>query len=129
MPGIRTSSFEQATDIRPFVGGTGELAMLDLDGAAVGKATFRPGWRWSEHVKPIAGTDSCLAPHAGYVLSGHMTVRMDDGTESNLEPGQVVVIAPGHDAWVVGQEDCVMLDWQGYVDYAKPTASTRTTTA
>ena len=86
----------------------------------VGRAVFEPGWRWSDHVKPIAGTTSCRAAHAGYVMSGHLTVRMDDGSEENFDPGDVMVVAPGHDAWVVGPEACVMIDWQGAVDYAKP---------
>ena len=120
MAGMQKLSFNQSTDVRPFKEGKGELRVLDLDGPSVGLATFEPGWRWSEHVKPIAGTDSCLAPHAGYMISGHMTVRMNDGTEQNYDPGDVMVIPPGHDAWVVGQQPCVVLDWQGYVDYAKP---------
>jgi quercetin dioxygenase-like cupin family protein len=125
MAGISKTRFDAATDVRPFADGKGSLSMLDLDGAAVGMATFEPGWRWSDHVKPIAGTDSCMAPHAGYVMSGHMTIRMDDGSEENIDPGDVVTIAPGHDAWVVGQEPCVMLDWQGYLDYAKPAGAAR----
>lgn len=129
MTGILKRRFDQARDIRPFADGKGELAMLDLEGASVGLARFDPGWRWSEHVKPIAGTDSCQAPHAGYVMSGHMTVRMDDGSEENLDPGDVVTIAPGHDAWVVGQEPCLMLDWQGFTDYARPRTATGSTTA
>jgi quercetin dioxygenase-like cupin family protein len=129
MAGIMKKRFEQSKDIRPFADGKGELAMLDLDGASVGKATFEPGWRWSEHIKPIAGTASCEAAHAGIILSGHMTIRMDDGTEENFDPGDIMVVAPGHDAWVVGPEPCVALDWQGFVDYAKPKAATRSTTA
>jgi quercetin dioxygenase-like cupin family protein len=117
---MSVQKFEDATDVRPFVEKMGELRMLELEGIPVGRAVFQPGWRWSDHVKPIAGTASCEAPHAGYVLSGHMTIRMNDGTEANLAPGDCVNIPPGHDAWVVGQEPCVMLDWQGYADYAKP---------
>jgi quercetin dioxygenase-like cupin family protein len=124
MAGIQKKQFSSATDVRPFKADKGELRKIDLDGPAAGKATFQPGWRWSEHVKPIAGTDSCQAPHLGYVLSGQMTIRMDDGTEDTIHTGDFVSIAPGHDAWVVGDEPCVMLDWQGYADYAKPTAAT-----
>ncbi|MCW2601571.1 MAG: cupin [Frankiales bacterium] len=129
MRAIFKKRFDQAEDVRPFADNKGELAMLDLDGASVGKATFQPGWRWSDHVKPIAGTDSCEAAHAGYVITGHMTVRMNDGTEVNFDPGDVMVVQPGHDAWVVGQEPCVVIDWQGYTDYAKPTASSRSAKA
>lgn len=120
MSNITVQRFESSTDVRPFTDGKGSLSTLTLEGGMVGRAVFEPGWRWSDHVKPIAGTASCMAPHTGYVLSGHMTVRMDDGTEANLDPGDLVTIAPGHDAWVVGNEPCVMLDWQGYADYAKP---------
>ena len=129
MAQILKRRFEDATDVRRFADGKGELAMLDLDGAPVGKATFEPGWRWSDHVKPIAGTDSCQAPHAGVVLSGHMTVRMNDGKEENYDPGDVMMVAPGHDAWVVGQEPCVVLDGQGFPDYAKPASAATAATA
>lgn len=78
-----------------------------------------PGWRWSEHVKPIAGTDSCQAPHAAYVISGRMHVVMDDGTESDFGPGDVMIAPPGHDAWTVGDEACVCVDWSGVTNYAK----------
>ena len=129
MAGISRRRFEDTPDIRPFADDKGRLAMVDLDGMAVGKAVFEPGWRWSEHVKPIAGTDSCQAAHAGYLLSGHLTVRMNDGSEVNFDPGDLMVVAPGHDAWVVGPEPCVMLDWQGAVDYAKPRVDLGTTSA
>lgn len=127
MAGIAKGQFDHSSDVRPFADGKGHLAMLDFDGMAVGRAVFEPGWRWSEHVKPIAGTNSCQVAHAGYLLSGHLTVRMDDGSEENFDPGDVMVVGPGHDAWTVGQEPCVMLDWQGAINYAKPTAGTRTT--
>jgi quercetin dioxygenase-like cupin family protein len=81
---------------------------------------FQPGWRWSEDVKPIAGTQSCQAPHAIYVISGRMGIRMDDGTEGEIGPGDIAMIEPGHDAWVVGDEACVGVDFGGYASYAKP---------
>ena len=71
-------------------------------------------------MKPIAGTDSCQAPHLGYVVSGRQKVRMDDGTEMEFGPGDVVCIPPGHDGWTVGDEPCVVLDFSGMTDYAKP---------
>ena len=129
MAGITKGRFERSGDVRPFADGKGQMSMLDLDGMAVGRAVFEPGWRWSDHVKPIAGTSSCQVAHAGYVMSGHLTIRMDDGSEENFDPGDVMVVAPGHDAWVVGPEPCVMLDWQGALNYAKPGATTRATTA
>ena len=73
----------------------------------------------SEHVKPLAGTDSCQAPHTGYVLSGRMGVRMDDGAEAEVGPGDAFVISPGHDAWTVDDEPCILLDFSGMDQYAK----------
>jgi quercetin dioxygenase-like cupin family protein len=78
-----------------------------------------PGWRWSEHARPIAGTDSCQAVHTGYILSGRMQVVMDDGTDGRAGPGDAFVIPPGHDAWTVGDDPCVFLDFSGMADYIK----------
>src|SRR2546430_17021308 len=98
----------------------GEMAIVNVSGVTIGRATFQPGWKWSNDVKPIAGTDSCQAPHTGYVISGRMHIVMDDGTEADAGPGDAVAISPGHDAWIVGDEPCVMLDWSGAANYAKP---------
>ena len=97
----------------------GHADVVDLGGHAVLLGTFEPGWRWSEDVKPIAKTDSCQAPHMMYCLSGRMGIRMEDGTEAEIGPGDVATIAPGHDAWVVGDEACVAVDFGGYAQYAK----------
>jgi len=129
MAGITKGDFDHTNDIRPFADGKGHMTVLDLDGMSVGRGVFEPGWRWSDHVKPIAGTSSCQAAHAGYVVSGHLTVRMDDGSEMNFDPGDVMVVHPGHDAWTVGNEPCVMIDWQGALDYAKSRAAAGTATA
>lgn len=88
----------------------GEVDIATLPGATFGRALFNPGWRWSVDVKPTAGTASCQAAHLGYVISGRMHVRMDDGTEADLGPGDAHVVPPGHDAWVVGDEQLVVLD-------------------
>ncbi|GGT59917.1 cupin domain-containing protein [Streptomyces purpureus] len=120
MPGLIKRSLNTPDETRPFEAGMGQLELVDMEGASVGRATFQPGWRWSEHVKPIAGTDSCEASHVGYVVSGRIRVRMNDGAEEEFGPGDSMVCPPGHDAWVVGDEPCVALDWQGFVDYAKP---------
>ncbi|GGK61079.1 cupin domain-containing protein [Nocardia camponoti] len=112
-------NFNSPEEIRPFEGDMGHLDLLTTEVGPVGRAVFEPGWRWSDHVKPIAGTDSCEAPHIGYCLSGHLHVEMDDGEAQDFGPGDLMVVPPGHDAWVVGEEPCVMLDWQGYADYAK----------
>jgi quercetin dioxygenase-like cupin family protein len=104
---------------RPFKDGKGQLEVVETGTGMVGRATFEPGWKWSEHVKPIAGTDSCQAPHMGYIVSGRMHIVMDDGTEEEFGPGDVMIAPPGHDAWTVGDEACVAIDWQGVADYAK----------
>ena len=97
----------------------GRMDVVTLGDVVVGRAVFEPGWRWSEHVKPVAGTDSCQVPHVGYVVSGRLVVRMDDGSEQEIGPGDAVTIPPGHDAWTVGDEACTMLDFSGAEQYAK----------
>ena len=90
-----------------------------LDGVTFGKITLLPGWRWSESVKPIAGTASCEAPHTQYHISGRLAIRMDDGTEFVYGPGDVAQVPPGHDAWVVGDEPAVIIDVTGMTHYAE----------
>ena len=97
----------------------GKVELVNIAGATIGRATFEPGWKWSTCLKPIANTNSCQAAHFGYQVSGTMTTRMDDGTEKTSKAGDVLNIPPGHDAWVVGNEPVVILDFQGMVDYAK----------
>jgi hypothetical protein len=90
----------------------GYVEAVHLPGGVIfDRTTFGPGWRWSEAVKPIAGTDSCMFHHVGWVVSGRMHIRHDDGAELEIGPGDAVVIEPGHDAWTVGDEDCVMVDF------------------
>lgn len=112
-------SLNSPDETRPFEGETGQLQLVNIDGGAVGRATFQPGWRWSTHVKPIARTDSCQAAHAGYFISGRMKVVMDDGTEDEFGPGDLMICPAGHDAWIVGNEPCVVIDWAGFAEYAK----------
>jgi quercetin dioxygenase-like cupin family protein len=119
MPGLVRKSLDAPEETRPFEEGTGQLQLVNLEGGAVGRGTFLPGWRWSKHVKPIAKTDSCQAPHMGYFVSGRMKVVMDNGDEMEYGPGDFAIMAPGHDAWVIGDEPCVLVDWNGYADYAK----------
>jgi quercetin dioxygenase-like cupin family protein len=97
----------------------GKVEIVKVGGGTVGRATFEPGWRWSEHVKPIAGTELCQAPHVAYQISGTLHVVMADGSEFDVKPGDVGVIPPGHDAWVVGNEPVVTVDWAGMESYAK----------
>jgi quercetin dioxygenase-like cupin family protein len=110
-------SFGTPDETRPFPNGRAEI--VKIGDSEVGRLVFEPGWRWSEHVKPIAGTDSCEAPHFQYHLSGRLGIRMDDGTEFVAEPGDVTSLPSGHDAWVVGDEPVVVVDWFGATDYAK----------
>ena len=124
MAGIVRKTFDSPEETRPFSEGTGRLDLLTTEsGPPVGRAVFEPGWHWSKHVKPITGTDSCQSHHLGYVLSGRMKVVMNDGETDEIRPGDFIDIQPGHDAWVVGDEPCVALDWAGFVDYAKPASS------
>jgi mannose-6-phosphate isomerase-like protein (cupin superfamily) len=102
----------------------GHIEVLELTGLGFGIATFEPGWRWSESVKQIAGTDSCQVHHNAYVVSGRMRIRMDDGAEGEVGPGDVFVCPPGHDAWTVGDEPCTMYDFAGGASaYAKAARS------
>jgi quercetin dioxygenase-like cupin family protein len=119
MAGLTRKNFSAPDEVRPFENGKGRVEVVNTDSGIVGRATFAPGWRWSEHVKPIAGTESCQAAHTGYYVSGRMKVVMDDGEEIEYGPGDFAHIAPGHDAWIVGDEPCEFIDWQGFADYAK----------
>lgn len=98
----------------------GQVAIIDLGGTTVGRGELQPGWRWSHDVRPIAGTASCEVAHTGYVLTGRMHVVTDDGAEGEAGPGDAFVIAPGHDAWVVGPDPCVFVDFTGMGAYATP---------
>ncbi|WP_028811582.1 cupin domain-containing protein [Streptomyces flavidovirens] len=123
MTALVCKNFDSADETRPFEDGKGRLDLLTTDRGPVGRAVFEPGWRWSEHVKPIAGTESCQASHVGYVVSGRMKIVMDDGESGEAGPGDFISVAPGHDAWVLGDEPCVTLDWVGFGDYAAPSGS------
>jgi hypothetical protein len=110
-------SFMKPDEIREFP--KGRVEIIKIGGATVGRAIFEPGWRWSESVQPLAKTTSCEAPHFQYHVSGVIKVRMTDGTELECYPGDVSLLPSGHDAWVVGDEPVVVVDFQGMLDYAK----------
>src|SRR6266478_2293839 len=97
----------------------GRAEILKIGGGEVGRLVFQPGWRWSNDVQPIAGTASCEAPHFQYHVSGRLAIRMDDGTEFIAGPGDITSLPRGHDAWVVGEEPVVTVDWFGASNYAK----------
>jgi hypothetical protein len=110
-------SFGKPDEVREFP--KGRLELVKIGGATIGRAIFEPGWRWATSVQPIAKTKSCEAPHFQYHVSGVLKIRMDDGTELEARPGDVSRLPSGHDAWVVGNEPAVVVDFQGMVDYAK----------
>src|SRR5215469_4783031 len=114
---MQKRSFGKPDETRNF--DEGKVELIALGGITFGRATLQPGWRWSTAVKPIAKTDSCEASHFQYQVSGTLRIRMDDGTEFDCKPGDVSSIPPGHDAWVVGNEPVVIVDFQGMAEYAK----------
>jgi hypothetical protein len=109
--------FDKSEEVRTFP--KGKVELLTFGHATIGRATLEPGWRWSTSVQPIAKTKSCEAPHFQYHLAGTLKVVMDDGMEIVCRPGDVSLLPSGHDAWVVGDEPVVLVDFQGMVDYAK----------
>jgi mannose-6-phosphate isomerase-like protein (cupin superfamily) len=107
-------------DVRKFTNGKVELA--NLGDTTIGRITLEPGWKRSNDVKHIVNTDSCQLPHTQYVISGRLRVRMDDGTEEECGPGEALYVPGGHDAWVVGNEPFVAVDFTGMKEYAANTS-------
>jgi hypothetical protein len=103
-------------EIRSFPKGKVEVAKVA--DVTFGRFTLLPGWKWSESVKPITKTDSCQIPHTQYIITGKLHVRMDHGQELEFKAGDVAIIPPGHDAWVVGNEPVTAIDFTGGVGYA-----------
>ena len=117
MKKAEVKSFDNPEEVRNFP--LGKLEVITVGGTTVGRATFEPGWRWSKSVQPLAGTASCEAPHFQYHVSGTLRVLMDDGKEFDCKGGDVSLLPEGHDAWVVGDEPVVVIDFQGMIEYAK----------
>jgi len=117
MAGLEIKDFSAPVEVRRPKGVTVEV--VEVAGGEVGRYTFEPGWRWSECIKPVVGTDSCQVEHVGYVVSGMLGIRLDDGSTGEITPGSVYRIAPGHDGWVLGDEPAVVVEFQGAADYAK----------
>lgn len=115
--GTELKHFARPEEVREFPKGRVEL--VTIGGAAIGRAIFGPGWRWATSVQPIAKTKSCEAPHFQYHVSGILRIRMDDGAEFDCNPGDISLLPSGHDAWVVGDEPAVVVDFQGMIDYAR----------
>jgi class 3 adenylate cyclase len=114
---LRRKRFDRPDEVR--VVEKARVELVELGELAVGRAIFEPGWRWSEHVKPIVGTESCQVHHIGYVMSGHLHVEMTDGASLDVVGGDAFEIPPGHDAWVIGDEPWVSVDWAGRRLFAK----------
>jgi len=117
MVGVAAKSFDSPDETR--TPPNTKVEVVRLEGATAARLTLQPGWRWSEAVKPTAGTDSCQARHVGAILSGHLHVAHTDGTEADARAGDAYVVEPGHDAWVVGDEPVVALEFESAETYAK----------
>jgi len=110
MAGIRELDFDSPDETR-----TPDKTRVDvvrLGNVSAARLTFEPGWKWSDCVKPVAGTESCQVRHVGVVQSGAIVVQHEDGTEAQLSPGMAYVIEPGHDAWVEGDEPFVGFEFE-----------------
>jgi len=114
---VECRDFARPDETRPFP--LGRLELISVGGADIGRLVLDPGWRWSEHVKPIAGTDLCEAPHFQYHVAGTLRIRTGGGEEFDAVPGMVTSLPAGHDAWVVGDEPVIVVDWFGASDYAR----------
>jgi len=115
---MERKSFDKPEETRSIE--KGKIEVVKLGDMVAMRVRFEPGWRWSECVKPMVGGESCKVGHLLHVISGRMGVRMDDGSQAEFGPGDVGVIPPGHDAWIVGSEPFVGIDFQGGGVYAKP---------
>ncbi len=114
---LQRRRFNESSDVRTFP--RGRIDVVELDDTIVGRMTYEPGWRWSVDVKPVAGTDACQYRHLGVTLSGRLRAQMPDGTELEVGPGDVFEIPPGHDAWVVGDEPWVSVDFEAMRTYGR----------
>jgi class 3 adenylate cyclase/quercetin dioxygenase-like cupin family protein len=114
---LRRKRFDRPDEVRTVE--KAHIDLVELGELAIGRAVFEPGWRWSKHVKPIVGTESCQVHHIGYVVSGHLHIEMTDGAALEVIGGDAFEIPPGHDAWVIGDEPWVSIDWAGRRLFAK----------
>lgn len=110
--------FEHPDEVRTFI--KGKFEIVHINGMTIGRATYEPGWRWSEHIGPIANAALCNVEHLGLVISGHATAAMQSGVVHDLTPGTLFYISPEpHDSWVVGDEPYVSLHFMGAEKYTK----------
>jgi quercetin dioxygenase-like cupin family protein len=118
MDSLEINDFSTPDDIRrpdPTVA----IEIVKMAGGEIGRYTFQPGWRWSEHVKPVVGGDACMTDHVGYVVSGRMGIQTDDGATGEVTAGAVYHIPPGHDGWVIGDKPVVVVEFQGAASYGR----------
>ena len=114
---VTLKRFETPDETRILV--KGKFEIVRIGGMTIGRATYEPGWKWSEHVGPGVGASRCTVEHVGLVLSGTATAALDDGTVIELRAGQVFHIpAIPHDSWVIGDEPYVSLHFLGAEKYA-----------
>jgi quercetin dioxygenase-like cupin family protein len=114
---LQLVNFDEPAETRRFE--KGRFDVYRVGPATLGRATYEPGWKWSEHVGPLTGETSCQVEHVGLVLSGEAVAKMDDGTEVVMRPGDFFYVPPGHDSWVVGDEPYVSLHIMGSDEYAR----------
>jgi mannose-6-phosphate isomerase-like protein (cupin superfamily) len=120
MAKMQSKNLSKSDELRTF--DKGKLELIKLSGVTFGRATLQPGWKWSTCVKSLVKTKSCEAPHLQYHVSGRIAVVMDDDSQAEFGPGEVSLLPPGHDAWVVGNDPVVVIDITGMVEYARPHA-------
>ncbi|MCI4329364.1 MAG: cupin domain-containing protein [Thermoplasmata archaeon] len=111
MPRHEVRNMSAATEVRTFE--HAKIELVPIGGGTVARYNLQPGWKWSSDVKPAAKTEWCEATHLQYVISGRYHVKLSDGTEFEIGPGDVASIPAGHDAWVVGKEPLVGIEWSG----------------
>jgi class 3 adenylate cyclase len=117
MARLQHKSLDRPDEVRAYP--LGRTEVFALDDAVIGRMTMEPGWRWSEHVRPLVETDRCMNHHLGVVLSGRLHISLEDGTSMEFGPQEAFEIPPGHDAWVVGEEPWVAIDVAGARSYAR----------
>jgi len=117
MAGYERKDLGQADEVRTF--DKGRLELVNIAGGVVGRLVLEPGWRWSESVKPIAGTEWCEAPHFQYHAAGRIRIITSAGDEFEVGPGEVTSLPSGHDAYVVGNDPVILVDFYGATHYAE----------
>ena len=114
---VHKKRLDSPDETRPF--GKGKLELVNVDGVTIVRTHHEPGWKWSQDVKPMAKTDRCEVQHVGYIVQGRLKIVGRDGSEGEINAGDGFVIPPGHDAWTVGNETVILLDFKGSPGDAK----------